>query len=30
VTSALILFRDTAQIRPRQIDADRGLVVRLL
>jgi len=30
VTLALILFHDAAQVRPRQIDADRGLVVRLL
>lgn len=30
VTLALILFHDAAQVRPRQIEADRGLVVRLL
>ena len=30
VTLALILFHDAAQVRPRQIDADRGLVLRLL
>ena len=30
VTLALILFRDAAQLRPRQVDADRELVVRLL
>ena len=30
VTLALILFHDAAQVRPRQIKADRGLIVRLL
>jgi len=30
VTLALILFHDAAQVRPRQIEGDRGLVVRLL
>ncbi len=30
VTLALILFHDAAQVRPRQIEADRGLVLRLL
>lgn len=30
VTLALILFHDAAQVRPRQITADRGLMVRLL
>jgi len=30
VTLALILFHDAAQVRPRQIEADRGLIVRLL
>ena len=30
VTLALILFHDAAQVRPRQIQGDRGLVVRLL
>jgi len=29
-TLALILFHDAAQVRPRQIEADRGLVLRLL
>ena len=29
-TLALILFHDAAQVRPRQIEADRGLVIRLL
>ncbi|HEY5882530.1 MAG TPA: cation:proton antiporter [Nakamurella sp.] len=30
VTLALILFHDAAQVRPRQIRADRGLIIRLL
>jgi len=30
VTLALILFHDAAQVRPRQIEADRGLILRLL
>jgi len=30
VTLALILFHDAAQVRPRQIGRDRGLVLRLL
>ncbi len=30
VTLALILFHDAAQVRPSQIGADRGLIVRLL
>ena len=30
VTLALILFHDAAQVRPRQIEADRGLIIRLL
>ena len=30
LTLALILFHDAAQVRPRQIEADRGLVLRLL
>jgi len=30
VTLALILFHDAAQVRPRQIQGDRGLVLRLL
>ena len=30
LTLALILFHDAAQVRPRQIQADRGLVLRLL
>ena len=30
LTLALILFHDAAQVRPRQITADRGLMVRLL
>ena len=30
MTLALILFHDAAQVRPRQIEADRGLIVRLL
>ena len=30
LTLALILFHDAAQVRPRQISADRGLVLRLL
>ena len=30
VTLALILFHDAAQVRPRQIEAERGWVVRLL
>jgi NhaP-type Na+/H+ or K+/H+ antiporter len=30
VTLALILFHDAAQVRPRQIEGDRGLVIRLL
>jgi NhaP-type Na+/H+ or K+/H+ antiporter len=30
LTLALILFHDAAQVRPRQIRADRGLVIRLL
>lgn len=30
VTLALILFHDAAQVRPRQIKADRGLILRLL
>ena len=29
-TLALILFHDAAQVPPRQIEADRGLVLRLL
>ena len=30
LTLALILFHDAAQVRPRQITADRGLMARLL
>jgi len=30
VTLALILFHDAAQVRPRQIEADRGSILRLL
>lgn len=30
VTLALILFHDAAQVRPRQITADRALMARLL
>ena len=30
MTLALILFHDAAQVQPRQIDADKGLIVRLL
>ena len=30
VTLALILFHDAAQVRPSQIEADRGLIIRLL
>src|SRR6478735_9490551 len=30
VTLALILFHDAAQVRPRQIEAERGMVLRLL
>src|SRR6478752_468096 len=30
VTLALILFHDAAQVRPTQIEADRGLILRLL
>ncbi len=30
VTLALILFHDAAQVRPRQIEAERGLILRLL
>ena len=30
LTLALILFHDAAQVRPRQITADRGLMMRLL
>ena len=30
MTLALILFHDAAQVRPRQITADRGLMARLL